>query len=165
VTGVDEEHPETSTATERQQDANAANPNDSVGFLRRLGQRLDVWRESIRARSRVDLLDRVVVGVVGGAVIITGLALVPLPGPGWVIVFVGLAILSTEFVWADRLETFARNKVKGWTAWLGGQAIWIRGLFGVLTLTVVGGVLYVVFLVSGVPGWVPDEWVARVPGL
>jgi uncharacterized protein (TIGR02611 family) len=123
-----------------------------------------LWREAIRARPRARMVYRVAVGAVGGAIVIGGLALVPLPGPGWVIVFVGLAILSTEFVWADRLETFARNQVKAWTAWLGGQAIWVRILFGLGTLLVVGGVLYALFSVVGVPGWVPDSLRNRVPG-
>jgi uncharacterized protein (TIGR02611 family) len=32
-----------------------------------------------------------------------GLALVPLPGPGWAIVFVGLGMLALEFEWAEKL--------------------------------------------------------------
>ncbi len=107
---------------------------------------------------------RVGVGVVGGAIVIGGLALVPLPGPGWVIVFLGLAVLATEFVWADRLETFARNQVKAWTAWLGGQALWVRIAFGLGTAIVVLGALYGLFAIVGAPGWLPDSWVDRVPG-
>jgi uncharacterized protein (TIGR02611 family) len=37
--------------------------------------------------------------------------LVPLPGPGWLIVFAGLAILATEYVWAQRLLNYAKTKV------------------------------------------------------
>jgi uncharacterized protein (TIGR02611 family) len=103
--------------------------------------------------------------VVGGAVVIGGLALVPLPGPGWVIVFLGLAILATEFVWADRLEKFARNKIKEWTHWLGGQSLFVRGAIGLLTLLFVACVLYALFAVTGVPGWIPDSWVPNLPGL
>jgi uncharacterized protein (TIGR02611 family) len=36
-------------------------------------------------------------------VIAIGLALVPLPGPGWAIVFVGLGMLALEFEWAENL--------------------------------------------------------------
>jgi uncharacterized protein (TIGR02611 family) len=36
-------------------------------------------------------------------IVIGGLALVPLPGPGWAIVFIGLGMLSLEFKWAENL--------------------------------------------------------------
>jgi uncharacterized protein (TIGR02611 family) len=39
--------------------------------------------------------------LLGFAVMIIGLIMVPLPGPGWLVVFAGLAILSLEFVWAQ----------------------------------------------------------------
>ena len=37
------------------------------------------------------------------AILIGGLALVPLPGPGWAIVFIGLGMLALEFKWAENL--------------------------------------------------------------
>lgn len=49
------------------------------------------------------LLRRLAVAVAGSAVVLAGLVLVPLPGPGWAIVFSGIALLSTEFPWAERL--------------------------------------------------------------
>lgn len=54
---------------------------------------------------------RVAVTIVGFAVVIVGIVLIPLPGPGWAIVFGGLAILATEYVWAQRLLGFAKRKV------------------------------------------------------
>jgi uncharacterized protein (TIGR02611 family) len=53
---------------------------------------------------------RVVVLVVGATIAITGVALLVLPGPGWLAIIAGLAILSTEFVWAERLLTKARQQ-------------------------------------------------------
>lgn len=53
-----------------------------------------------------------VIGIVGIVVIIIGIILVPLPGPGWGIIFVGLAILSSEFIWAERLRTWTIQKFK-----------------------------------------------------
>jgi len=35
--------------------------------------------------------------------------MLPLPGPGWAVIFVGLAILSTEFHWARRLTQRMRR--------------------------------------------------------
>lgn len=46
---------------------------------------------------------RLIVIVVGFTVLLIGLALLVLPGPAFVVIPVGLAILATEFVWASRL--------------------------------------------------------------
>ena len=127
--------------------------------------RLQAWRESIRARPKAYRIYRLVVGVVGFAIVAGGLALVPLPGPGWVIVFLGLALLATEFEWAARVEKFARDQVKGWTEWLGRQSLVVRLLVGVLTFAFVAGVLYGLFALTGVPGWIPESWVPDLPGL
>ncbi|MEW6158778.1 MAG: PGPGW domain-containing protein, partial [Verrucomicrobiota bacterium] len=39
---------------------------------------------------------------IGGTVVLIGLALVILPGPAFVVIPAGLAILATEFAWARR---------------------------------------------------------------
>ena len=46
---------------------------------------------------------RAIVFVVGGSVLLVGLILIFTPGPAVVVVPVGLAILSIEFVWARRV--------------------------------------------------------------
>ncbi len=46
---------------------------------------------------------RLAVLVVGSGVIMVGIAMLVLPGPGTVVIPVGLAILSTEFLWARRI--------------------------------------------------------------
>lgn len=46
---------------------------------------------------------RVVVGVVGASVLAIGIAMIILPGPAFLVIPIGLAILATEFVWAKRL--------------------------------------------------------------
>ena len=43
---------------------------------------------------------RIAVAVVGGTVLAIGAALVVLPGPAFVVIPLGLAILSAEFAWA-----------------------------------------------------------------
>ena len=53
---------------------------------------------------------RIVVTIVGVLVVLIGIVLIPLPGPGWAIVFGGLAILATEYVWAQRLLAYAKRK-------------------------------------------------------
>lgn len=104
-------------------------------------------------------------GVVGGGIIVGGLALIPLPGPGWVIVFVGLAVLASEFEWAKRLELYARDKVKAWTVWVGRQSLVVRALIGLAAAALVLAVIYLMLVAYGVPGFVPDRWTSWIPGL
>ncbi|MDQ6851181.1 MAG: TIGR02611 family protein [Actinomycetota bacterium] len=72
--------------------------------------------------------------ILGGSVIVVGILLLPLPGPGWLIIFAGLGILATEFDWAKRLLRFARNQVGRWTAWMGRQGRLVQALIGVVGL-------------------------------
>ena len=46
---------------------------------------------------------RLIVLVAGLTVLAIGIALIVLPGPAFVVIPIGLAILGTEFVWARRL--------------------------------------------------------------
>jgi uncharacterized protein (TIGR02611 family) len=41
--------------------------------------------------------------VAGFALLPIGVLMLPLPGPGWLVIFLALAILAGEFVWARRL--------------------------------------------------------------
>ena len=54
--------------------------------------------------------------VVGTVVILVGIVLLPLPGPGWVVIFTGLGLLSTEYDWARRLLVATRRRLAEWTA-------------------------------------------------
>ena len=51
---------------------------------------------------------RVVVAVVGSTILALGVVLIVLPGPAFVVIPVGLAILALEFEWARRLLRRAR---------------------------------------------------------
>ncbi len=55
-------------------------------------------------------MKRSVVAVVGGLLTLTGIALLVLPGPGFVLVAAGLAVLATQFAWAKRPLDYATNK-------------------------------------------------------
>lgn len=53
---------------------------------------------------------------IGTIVVIVGIILIPLPGPGWLIVFAGLTIMADEFPPARWLLQWARarfDSVKG----------------------------------------------------
>jgi len=55
---------------------------------------------------------RVVISVVGMTVLLIGIALLVLPGPAFVVIPVGLAILATEFAWARRWLRFVRESAE-----------------------------------------------------
>jgi uncharacterized protein (TIGR02611 family) len=126
------------------------------------------WRRKIRSNPRSHLVYRMVVGFVGLVIVVVGLILVPFPGPGWVIVFVGLAIWASEFEWAQRLLHRARHTLSSWNVWLMRQTWWVKGLVLLLTITAVALFFYLLFLVSSVPSYLPDVvevWLKKVPGL
>ena len=60
-----------------------------------------------------------------------------LPGPGWLIIFVGLGIWATEFAWAKSLLRSVRRTVGRSTAWLRRQPRWLSVLVGLAALIVV----------------------------
>jgi len=89
---------------------------------------------------------KVLTGIVGGAVTLIGLVLIPYPGPGWLIVFAGLAVLATEFEFAARVLEKVRAKYDAWVAWLKRQPRFIQilvlaftGLVVVTTIWLVNG--------------------------
>ena len=53
---------------------------------------------------------RIAITIAGFTVLLAGIAMLALPGPGWAAIFLGLAILSTEYVWAQRLLKLAKRK-------------------------------------------------------
>jgi len=89
---------------------------------------------------------KIAIGVVGGLVVLLGLVLVPYPGPGWLIVFAGLAILATEFDKARKVLDVAEGKYKQWEQWLARQNMSIK--LAVWTLTAVI-VVVTIWLLNG----------------
>ena len=79
-------------------------------------------RADLDARPVLRLVYRIVVAVVGAAVILAGIAMLALPGPGWLTIFLGLGILATEFSAFHRLNLWARKTVRRW--WLWARARW-----------------------------------------
>ncbi|MFG2122159.1 TIGR02611 family protein [Streptomyces sp. NPDC048710] len=65
----------------------------------------------IKARRVLHLSWQVGIFVVGLAVVVLGIIMLPLPGPGWVVIFAGMAIWATEFVWAQLVLRWTKRKV------------------------------------------------------
>lgn len=84
--------------------------------------------------------------------------MIPYPGPGWLVVFVGLAILGTEFDWAKRLLSYIRARYDRWNAWQHRQ----HGLVRLAVLAATAGVVMLTLWVLGAfglaAGWLGLDW-------
>lgn len=112
----------------------------------------------MRGRPGVDLVYRIVIGVVGTLVLVTGIIAIPYPGPGWLIVFTGLAILSTEFDWAQRVLRSLRRRYDAWTVWLQRQPRAVRLVVMAMTGIVVLLTLWLVNTFGLVVEWLGLPW-------
>ncbi|GAA3012475.1 TIGR02611 family protein [Actinokineospora diospyrosa] len=101
---------------------------------------------------------RVGVGLVGGLVLAAGIVMIPYPGPGWLVVFAGLAILAVEFSWAHRTLTYARSKYDAWTDWLRRQHLAVRLLILALTGVIVVATIWLLNGFALVGGWIGLDW-------
>jgi tellurite resistance protein TerC len=55
---------------------------------------------------------KLVVAVVGFTLLIAGIAMIVLPGPAFIFIPAGLAILATEFLWAKKLLQKVKEKLR-----------------------------------------------------
>jgi uncharacterized protein (TIGR02611 family) len=122
--------------------------------MKAVRQRVHAFRERIDEKPTLRRTYRVVVAVFGGIVLAAGIILIPYPGPGWAVVFVGLAILASEFIWARRVLTFARGKYDAWTDWLGRQTFIVRLAVLAATCLIVLATLWLLNVFYSVAGWV-----------
>lgn len=116
------------------------------------------WRDRVRDRPTVDFTYRIVVGVVGVAVLFVGILAIPYPGPGWAIVFLGLAILATEFEWARRALKWTRERYDRVMDWFKGQGLWVQALGAIFTFAVVVTTLWLFGALSWSAGLVGIDW-------
>ncbi len=56
-------------------------------------------------------LRKLVIAIIGGTVLLIGVALIVLPGPAFIVIPIGLAILATEFAWARTMVNRAKAMV------------------------------------------------------
>ena len=77
---------------------------------------------------------RVGIALVGLAVVVTGIVLLIIPGPGWLVIFLGFAIWATEFPWANAVATFVRRQISRCTSWVRRQPRWLPVAVGLAIL-------------------------------
>lgn len=107
------------------------------------------WRAKIRANAQSYLIYRWIVFAVGLTIVCLGLVLVPLPGPGWFIVILGLLIWASEFERAQQLLDFVKDRLAVWNMWVMTQNWFVRGVLGLLTFALVLVVVWAVLRLSG----------------
>lgn len=96
-------------ADETKSDTDVANSEADVAKDEaRLGSRAP---EFVKARRMLHVSWQVAVFVIGLAVVVAGVIMLPLPGPGWLVIFGGMAIWATEFVWAQLVLRWTKRKV------------------------------------------------------
>ncbi len=53
---------------------------------------------------------RIAIFVVGNVLLLAGVVMLVVPGPGLLVIIAGLAVLATEFAWAEHLLDTAKEK-------------------------------------------------------
>ena len=76
---------------------------------------------------------RTLVLLLGWAIVLLGIILLPYPGPGTLIIFGGLALLAREFKWAHDLLQWAKKFFHNWRIWFEKQPFIVKAIFGILT--------------------------------
>ncbi|MET7335207.1 TIGR02611 family protein [Nonomuraea sp. NPDC005650] len=107
------------------------------------------WLDGIRSTRTGALTLKIVFGVVGTVMVVAGLIMVPFPGPGWAVVFAGLAVLAVEFHWARRVLEFGKRTLHAWMEWYKRQGWLVRIVVLVVTVAAAGVIIYCGLLALG----------------
>jgi len=62
-------------------------------------------------KLNIKSIKRIIVAVVGFTILIIGIFMLALPGPAFIVIPLGLAILATEFIWARKLLGKVKQKI------------------------------------------------------
>jgi len=127
----------------------------------------------LHRNSALSLTTKIVITVVGTLVFLGGVVMLVTPGPAFILIPLGLAILATEWDWADRLLQVAKKKAKEAKERAEAMDPKVRRrrmlLTGLAFVVVVGaGATYVAVYdwpsiavsgwdwIQGIAGWVPE---------
>lgn len=72
------------------------------------------------------MLKKTTITLVGGGLTLLGLLLIILPGPAWILLPIGLAILSLEYPWAKKWLRKSQAYLTSSAAWLDEKVAQIR---------------------------------------
>jgi tellurite resistance protein TerC len=78
------------------------------------------WQSRLNEKlglDRMPVIRKVIYSVVGLTILLIGIAMIVLPGPAFIVIPIGLAILGSEYAWARRIirrgRVFVGRKVQG----------------------------------------------------
>ncbi|MEV8325404.1 TIGR02611 family protein [Kitasatospora sp. NPDC056731] len=108
----------------------------------------------VRRSRPLHLTWQVAIFLAGLAAVVLGVIMLPLPGPGWVVIFLGMGVWATEFDWARLVLRWSRRKV----AEAARRAMDPRVRRRNLTVTAIG-----LAAVVGIGGWYFARYGLDVP--
>jgi len=127
---------------EAQRNERSANRHERLDLLREAAYQAEYAtgeREDSEEQARRHIIIRVGTIVIGSIVLLIGLAMMVLPGPGILGVLAGLGILSRELPWAERMIEYVKKRSK--IEQLKQQPQWIQVVMWGFTIAAVGGSL------------------------
>lgn len=109
--------------------------DDEPSKFRELFEKLEDRRESYRERG---LLYRVAFTTAGFTVLLSGVAMLVLPGPALAVIPIGLAMLALQFAWAERMLEVAVERAEAAGSTVSGASRKQKILGGVAIALLVG---------------------------
>jgi uncharacterized protein (TIGR02611 family) len=103
-------------------------------------------------------IKRIGLEIVGWLLVVVGIAAIPLPGPGFLILAGGLILLSQQYEWAERrVEPIKREALKGAA---NSVETWPRVVASSLFICLIAAAGVLWFVGPAAPGWWPvaDRW-------
>ncbi len=98
---------------------------------------IKVLRTRMRANKIANAAWRTGIFIIGFLLVIVGIVLLVLPGPGWLLIFIGFLTLATEFAWASRVLAPIRLRLEKAKV-IGKKPAWwiylIFVLFGIVSV-------------------------------
>jgi uncharacterized protein (TIGR02611 family) len=117
---------------------------------RRHGRLMERVRERKAAHKQRHIVYRASFATAGIAVILLGLVLIPLPGPGWLIVAIGVGMLALEFDRAERVLEALLDRLERVTE-QATEASRGQKLAALVALGALGGALLAAVLLLEIP--------------
>jgi uncharacterized protein (TIGR02611 family) len=132
---------------------------ERLGVLREAAIRAeyDTGRhEDTEAKAKRNVVLRLATIALGFVVLLGGVAMMILPGPGILGIIAGLGILSRELVWAERMLEYAKEKAR--VDELKEQPKWVQVAAWTVTIAAIAASLWYVFLADPKPELLPWNW-------
>lgn len=112
--------------------------------------------EETEAEAKRNVVLRMATIALGFIVLLGGLAMMILPGPGILGIIAGLGILSRELTWAERMLEYAKEKAR--VDELKEQPKWVKVGAWVITIGAIAGSLWYMLLADPKPELMPWNW-------